>query len=196
MTKNANQSKPGILYGVGVGPGDPELIPLKAIRVLRSVDIIFTASSSKNDCSLALSIAKPYLPEQVPIRRLPFPMTFDSSDKMKAWEEHTRTMIRELEAGYTLAFLTLGDPLTYSTYGYIAKNMRRLAPHLKLETIPGITSYQACAAAINTPLVEGEEKLLILSGAKGGQGLGSLAREIDNVVFLKAYKHMTDIFRT
>ncbi len=193
MNGDYNQKTTGTLYGLGVGPGDPELMPVKATRILQAVDVIYTASSSKNEYSLAVNIARSYIPEHVPIRLLPFPMTQKSTEKEKAWEDNAKTMILELESGRNLAFLTLGDPLTYSTYGYIVKNIYRLAPDLSIETVPGITSYQAAAAAINTPLVEGEENLLLLSGVKGGHGLRSLTQGMDNIVFLKAYRHIDDI---
>lgn len=183
----------GTLYGIGVGPGDPELIPLKAIRILQEVDCIFSASSSKNDYSMAVRISWPHLPRDKPLKLLPFPMSLDQEVARKAWHEHADTILAELEAGNNAAFLTLGDPLTYSTYGYLLRIVQEKAPHTKIETVPGITSYQAGAAAVNTPLVEGEENLVLLSGVKGGDNLRRIAKESDNVVFLKAYKHLEDI---
>ena len=194
MTKT-QQSKQdtGTLYGIGVGPGDPELIPLKAIRVLQEVDCIFSASSSKNDYSMAVRIAWQHLPRDKPLKLLPFPMSQDQEVAKQAWKEHADTIVAELEAGRSAAFLTLGDPLTYSTYGYLLRIIQQKAPWTKIETVPGITSYQAGAAAVNTPLVEGEENLVVLSGVKGGDNLRRIAKESDNVVFLKAYKHLEDI---
>jgi precorrin-2/cobalt-factor-2 C20-methyltransferase len=92
-----------------------------------------------------------------------------------------------------VAFLTLGDPLTYSTYGYILRNIQVLAPQLDVITIPGITSFQAAAARLNRPLVEGEESLLVTSGAFGGNSLRRLAEKLENIVFLKAYRNVRDI---
>lgn len=191
-TKNDNTS-PGILYGIGVGPGDPELIPLKSIRILQEVNVVFSASSSKNDHSLAVTIAARHLPETADVRLLPFPMTMNRETVEQAWDEHARTVIAVLEQGRDAAFLTLGDSLTYSTFGYLLRTIKKCAPHITVRTIPGITSYQAAAAATNTPLVEGEENLLLLSGVKGGNGLRDKIRHVDNVVFLKAYKNIKDI---
>ncbi len=183
----------GTLYGIGVGPGDPELIPLKSVRILQEVDVIFTAASSKNEYSLAVTIAQPHLPETTDIKTLPFPMTKDPGITQQAWEENTGAIIAELEAGRDVAFLTLGDPLTYSTYGYILRNIQKLAPHLTAITIPGITSFQAAAARLNRPLVEGEESLLLTSGAFGGHQLRRLTEKLENVIFLKAYRNVRDI---
>lgn len=92
-----------------------------------------------------------------------------------------------------MAFLTLGDSLTYSTYGYVLRHIQDTAPHIAVLTVPGITSYQASAARLNAPLVEGEESLLVVSGAEGGDQLRRLAGKPENVVFLKAYRNVTDI---
>jgi precorrin-2/cobalt-factor-2 C20-methyltransferase len=188
-------TKTGTLYGIGVGPGDPELMTMKSVRILSRVHVIFTASSTKNDYSIAVNAATPYIPETTPVITLSFPMTKDKTATQKAWKSHADTIISHLEQGKDAAFLTLGDPMTYSTYGYILKNIQAAAPHLSIETVPGITSYQAAAARINTPLVEGEEALLITSGVKGGDRLREFADRAENIVLLKAYRNVKDISR-
>ncbi len=188
-----NSQKPGTLYGIGVGPGDPELIPLKAARILREVDIIFAAPSTKNDYSLAVSIAKHHIRPETPVMMLPFPMTKNREEAQTAWERNAAIIIEALEQGKNAAFITLGDSMTYSTYGYVLRHIRTAAPHLHIETIPGITSYQAAAARLNTPLVEGEEALLVLSGVKGGDRLREFCGKPENVVFMKAYRNVGDI---
>ena len=185
--------KTGILYGIGVGPGDPDLITMKAVKILRQVDIVFAAASTKNDHSLAVNIAREHIPDRAPVVRLKFPMTRDKSETRKAWKAHSQTIIAELEKGRNVAFLTLGDSMTYSTFGYILKYVQTIAPHLEVRTVPGITSYQAAAARLNTPLVEGEESLMVVSGAQGGHRLRELHGKPENVVFLKAYRNVTDI---
>ena len=185
--------KTGILYGIGVGPGDPDLITIKAAKILNQVDIVFAAASTKNDYSLAVDIAGEHIPESATVEMLRFPMTRDKNETRRAWKEHARRIIAELEKGQNVAFLTLGDSMTYSTYGYILKYVQTLAPHLEAQTVPGITSYQAAAARLNTPLVEGEESLMVVSGAKGGNRLRELCGKPENVVFLKAYRNVPDI---
>jgi len=178
---------------LGVGPGDPELITLKAARVLNSVDVVFAAASTKNSYSLAVTIAKPHIPDVTPIRMLRFPMTRDKEETEKAWHDHALTIIKELEQGHKVAFITLGDPMTYSTYGYILRSIQAMAPHWPVISIPGIASYQASAACLNTTLVEGEESLLITSGAKGGNRFRQLSEKPETVIFLKAYRNVQDI---
>jgi precorrin-2/cobalt-factor-2 C20-methyltransferase len=185
--------KIGIFYGLGVGPGDPEMITLKAARVLNTIDVVFAAASTKNAYSLALSIAKPHIPDLTPVRMLYFPMTQDQEEKEGAWAEHAQTIIDEMEKGHKVAFITLGDSMTYSTYGYILKYVQKMAPDYPVISVPGVTSYQAAAACLNTPLVEGEESLLLTSGAQGGDRLREFGTKPDSVVFLKAYRNVKDV---
>ena len=183
----------GTLYGIGVGPGDPDLLPLKSVKILQQVDIIFAASSTKNDHSQAVSVAAPHIPANSDVRLLPFPMTKNSADKEACWRDHALTIIAELAKGKDAAFLTLGDSLTYATYGYVLKYVLDLAPAAPVVTIPGISAYQAAAARINRPLVEGEESLLVVSGVEGGHRLRQFSQQVENVVFMKAYRNAADI---
>ncbi|MFH2091401.1 MAG: precorrin-2 C(20)-methyltransferase [Pseudomonadota bacterium] len=182
----------GKLYGVGVGPGDPELITVKAVRVIKEADIIFTAASSKNTYSLAVEIASPYIAPCAHIKQLSFPMTKDVKKAETAWIENARQIASVLKEGKTAVFLTLGDPTTYSTFGYILKKMKCIMPEADIETIPGITSFHAAAARLNRILVEGEQTLLITSGAFGGEPLRKTVG-VDNVAIVKVYKNIEDI---
>jgi precorrin-2/cobalt-factor-2 C20-methyltransferase len=187
------KTKTGTLYGIGVGPGDPDLITLKATKVLKQVDIVFAAASTKNQHSLAMNVARPHIPAAIPMELLHFPMTRDRSETRRAWEANARRIVGELEAGRNAAFLTLGDSLTYSTFGYLMKFVKAEAPHLDVQPVPGITSYQAAASRLNATLAEGEDALMVVSGATGGDRLRSLADKPETVVFLKAYRNLGDI---
>jgi precorrin-2/cobalt-factor-2 C20-methyltransferase len=183
----------GRLYGIGVGPGDPDLLTLKAVNVLQRVSVVFTAASTKNDYSLALEIARPHIPEDARVISLAFPMTQDIAAKQAAWAANADNVVEILQQGHDAAFLTLGDSLTFSTFGYLLRQIKERYPEVAVESVPGITSYQAAAAALNVPLVEGEESLLVLSGARGGQRLREQYHEADNVVFMKAYRNVPSI---
>ncbi|MEA3416502.1 MAG: precorrin-2 C(20)-methyltransferase [Thermodesulfobacteriota bacterium] len=186
--------KKGKLYGIGVGPGDPELIPLKSVRILKSVGIVFAAASSKNDYSYAMEIARPHLNEDTTVIRLSCPMITDIEKKRQAWQKNAKIVIEYLNQGKNAAFITIGDPLTYSTYSYLVREIQSLSPNTTINTIPGITSYQAAAALANTPLSEGDESLLILSGLKEKDQLKNLSGKVDNIILLKAYRNMEDIY--
>jgi precorrin-2/cobalt-factor-2 C20-methyltransferase len=183
------------LYGIGVGPGDPELMTIKAVKVLGHVDVVFTASSAKNSFSLAVEIARPHLPANVDVRNLSFPMTQDKDLLKSAWRENSEAILAVIDEGKDAAFLTLGDPMTYSTFGYILQDIREIRPDLPIVTVPGVTSYQAAAARMNVPLVEAEESLLLTSGAYGGGNVRKFSDCAENVVLLKAYKNVGDITR-
>jgi len=183
----------GKLFGIGVGPGDPELLTLKAVRMINEADVIFTAASTKNSYSLAVEIARPHIGKGATIRSLSFTMIKDKEKATAAWDNNARMIAEVLEQGKNAAFLTLGDPMTYSTYGYVLKSLKNVMPHAVVETVPGITSFHAAAARLNRTLVEAEESLLITSGAYGGEPLRKSMDGVENVVLLKAYKNTADI---
>jgi precorrin-2/cobalt-factor-2 C20-methyltransferase len=187
--------KTGTLYGIGVGPGDPELITLKALKVLQRVPHIFASCSTKNNYSLALNIVRSHL-NGAGLEHLPFPMTRDRRALEEAWEKNARRVLEVLGQGMDAAFVTLGDPLTYSTFGYLLKTLKRLQPDTPIITIPGITSYNAAAALSHIPLTEGEESFYVISGASGPGNLRKAIGQTDNVVVLKTYRHFQEIYHT
>lgn len=183
----------GTLYGIGVGPGDPELLTLKAVRVLGNVDVIFAAASTKNDYSTALSIAGPHLRKDVRVEQLGFPMTRDKAELQAAWDKNAAIVAESLRKGENAAFLTLGDPLTYSTFGYLHRTLLDLDPSLPVQIIPGITSFHAAAAKVGFILAESSQSLLVTSGVADMQRLESQLDAADNAVILKAYKNFDEI---
>jgi precorrin-2/cobalt-factor-2 C20-methyltransferase len=113
-----------------------------------------------------------------------------------AWEQNARRVLEVLQTGADAAFVTLGDPLTYSTFGYLLKTLKELDAGVRIVTIPGITSYSAAAALTHTPLTEGEESFYLISGAQGPDRLREVVDRADNIVMLKTYRHFADIYRT
>ena len=177
----------GTLYGIGVGPGDPDLITVKAVKVLGRVAVVFAASSTKNDYSLAQNIVQGHLAPETEVRQLPFPMTRNPEALKQAWEDNARQVLDVLNQGRDAAFITLGDPMTYSTFGYLVRTLAALKPDLPVETVPGITAYSAAAARVNMPLAEGRESLVVVSGVDEPEQIGSLLEYADNAVVLKVY---------
>lgn len=188
--------KNGTLYGIGVGPGDPDLITLKAVKVLRSVSAIFAAASPKNSHSLAEKIVSPHLNGEVPIFRLNFPMTRDKEKLRTAWQENARIVMKVLKKGQDAALITLGDPMTYSTFGYLMRTIRELAPAVPVKIIPGITSYHAGSASAGWVLAEGEESFAVISGALGSRKLREVIDHTDTVAMLKVYRNYKEITDT
>ncbi len=183
----------GILYGIGVGPGDPELITLKAVRALKSVSAVFAAASREGKESLAMQIAEPHLKESVSLNRLIFPMTGDKGKLRAAWENNARQILNILEMGMDAAFLTLGDPLIYSTFGYLIRSIQTIAPKAQIRAIPGVTSYQAAAACTGRVLVEGDETFTVVSGINDPESIWRILKYSESCVVLKAYRNFESI---
>lgn len=182
-------SSTGTLYAIGVGSGAPDLITLRAVNILSSVDVVLAAASPKNDASISLSIAQKYLPESTQILRLDFPMTQDQELLNSMWKKNTKITADILLSGKSAAFLTLGDPLIYSTFGYIMRNLQEEYPELPIEIVPGITSFQTAAAKTQTILCEGKESLTIVPGINSKQELKATLAKADSAVILKVYKN-------
>jgi precorrin-2/cobalt-factor-2 C20-methyltransferase len=183
----------GTLYGIGVGPGDPDLITVKAVKILQRVSCVFAAASPGNSHSLAEKTISPHLRKDTPVVRLDFPMTKDREILTTAWEENTRRILKVLETGEDAALITLGDPMTYSTFGYIMRTMSSGNPLVPIRVVPGITSFQAASAATGWVLAEGEESFTVISGAMGPDRLREALEHTDTVVILKVYRRYREI---
>ncbi len=179
----------GTLYGIGVGPGDPDLMTVKAVKTLAVVDRVFAASSTKNDASTALAIAQPHLAPKTDVVELGFPMTREQKELELAWTVNAQHVEAFLGTGQSAAFLTLGDPLLYSTFGYLLQTLTKKYPEIPVQIIPGVTSFQAAAARTKSILAESGQNLQVISGVCSEQKLRQLLNTSDNVVILKAYRN-------
>jgi precorrin-2/cobalt-factor-2 C20-methyltransferase len=157
--------KLGTLHGVGVGPGDPELITLRGVSTLARCRNVFVPKPERDSDSVALSIARQHVRPDAKIGELVFPMTSDPKDLDRRWEDSAQQVARVLERGEDACFLTLGDPLLYSTYIYLVRALRRLVPAVAVVTVPGIMAFAAAAALSNFALGEGKEPVSILPTA-------------------------------
>lgn len=148
-------------YGVGVGPGDPELLTLKAVRIIEECEVLAVPGRTKED-SVAYGIALAAVPEitQKETICIHMPMTKDEKKLKESHEAGAEQMIRLLEQGRSVAFLTLGDPTIYSTYLYLQKLVQEAG--YETEIISGIASFLAVGAALNIGLVENDEQLHII----------------------------------
>ncbi len=157
------ENKNAVFYGVGVGPGDPEDLTLKAVRILRECEVIVLPESPKEDCA-AYQIAVQAVPELEDKERiaLSIPMTRDQERLNRAYEEGFQRILPKLKEGKKTAFLTIGDPVIYSTY----TKLQQLAENENITTqiINGITSFCASAAALNIVLTAGNEQFHIIPG--------------------------------
>jgi precorrin-2/cobalt-factor-2 C20-methyltransferase len=152
----------GTLYGLGVGPGDPEWIPVKAVRILAACRYVFVPKSRAAGESVALDIARTYLRPDAVVHELTFPMSSDAGVLAESWRRAAEEVCRRLEQGDDAAFLTLGDPLLYSTYIYLLRGLRELRPEINVVTVPGITAFSAAAALANFPVGQGKQLVTIV----------------------------------
>ena len=182
----------GEFYGVGVGPGDNELITLKAVRIIKSVDCIFAPRADSKKSSLALDIVKDIASGKRVIEQI-YPMVRDKTKLESAWKDAANEIKAEIESGNNVAYLTIGDPLTFSTYCYLLQQLSKILPSQKIHTIPGITSYNAAASLANFSLIEQDEKLAIIPVSNEVSELRPVLKDFDTVVLMKVAKKLDEV---
>lgn len=181
----------GIFYGLGVGPGDPELLTLKAVNILKTVDVIAVPESKKESGSTALDIASPYLKADAEIIRLTFPMIKDIEARNTFRKNNALQIAALLESGKNVAFLTLGDPMLYSTYIYLLEHLinRGITP----VSVPGIYSFSAISNAMNIPLVKGDESMALICDFD--ENKNSYLSNFQTVVCMKVSAYSTELYK-
>ena len=182
----------GIFYGIGVGPGDPELLTVKAIKAIENVDVLIAPKTEKKEGSVALTVAKPYLKKDVEIVYQVFPMVKGfAENSTEAWEANKQEILALLQAGKNVAFLTIGDPMFYSTYIYIY----RLLEHedVEIKTIPGIPAFAAIGSQLGYPIVEGDDVLTVIPATASPEKVEKAMQAADNVVLMKVYKNFEEM---
>ncbi len=157
--------KRGVFYGVSVGPGDPELLTLKALRVLEACSVIAAPQTGSGD-TLAMDIVRQAVSlEGKPLLPLPFTMAQDPALRQEAHQRAAWEIENFLAAGRDVAMLNLGDVSIYATYGYLQKLLK--ARGYQTEMIPGVSSFCAAAARLGVDLVQGDEPLHLIPGHSG-----------------------------
>ena len=177
-------------YGIGTGPGDSTLVTIKAVNTIKMLDILYTPEPKKGGDGLALSIVKEYVPDTVEIKQRHFPMNNDSVEKMASWDAIAAEIKDDVKAGKEVGFITLGDPMIYSTYVYI---MERLMDEIEVETIPGISSFSNIASNQNFPLVMDTDPLMVIPCTMEEEKIDAALQTYDCFVLMKVYKNFKEI---
>ena len=187
----------GKFYGIGLGPGDPGLVTLKAADALRSVKAIYSVASRQSDRSISGRILDALPGITAERTELEFTMSKDFGERLARIDEHAALILAGIRRGEDAAFVTIGDPMTYSTCSYLLRALRRMEPELEYEIIPGVNSWSALAAATATALVEDREVLRIIPTAvpPESEKLAAMLQEHGTSVLLKCYRTREELVR-
>jgi precorrin-2/cobalt-factor-2 C20-methyltransferase len=181
--------KSGTLYGVGVGPGDPELVTLKALRILQTVPVLAWPAPEEGP-SLAREIVAQHLPgtqREIPIRMPLLPARFPAND---VYDKAAREIGAVLAAGDNVAVICEGDPFFYGSFMYL---FGRLAADYPVEVVPGVSSLTACAAALGTPLSAKNDVLTVVPGPLDAETMKQRLADADAAAIIKVGRHLEKI---
>lgn len=197
MSIETASSQTGRLYLVGVGPGDPELMTYKAVRILGNTKVWAVPMAKENGVSSALQIASNMVPSNGrKILELCFPMKKvflgqEADDQLlQAWRKSADEVITHLDQGKDVAFPTLGDATLYSTGFYLLAMIQERRPQTKVTVVPGITAMAACAASQSSPLALGDDVLAVVPAAFEDDRLRHILTTLDTVVLMKVHRRL------
>lgn len=176
----------GIFYGLGVGPGDPDLLTVKAYKVLQAADVIITPTKKMGKPSIAYRIVESHIAPGTDIVEMSFPMISLSKERdtlEKQWEANADAIEAMLNEGKNVVFLTLGDPMVFSTYSYIMEYLQQR--DMAIVTLSGIPSFCNLAAQINIPLTQGEESLGVVAMTQPIEEIRAILDAHKNIVIMK-----------
>ncbi|HIN34433.1 MAG TPA: precorrin-2 C(20)-methyltransferase [Dehalococcoidia bacterium] len=180
----------GTLFGVGVGPGDPELLTLKALRIIRAAAVICAPQSETRPDSYALGIIREYLDaDNQEVLRLTFPVD-DPEGAAGVWRSGADTLAQRLYGGQDVAFITEGDPMLFSTFIYMLEAMTAEHPSIPVEIIPGVSSVMAAAASSKVPLATHGQRLAVLPTVYGIDDLSEAIASYDTIVLMKVNREL------
>lgn len=182
----------GTLIGVGVGPGDPELVTVKGVRVLASADVVFVPVAPSGDEGYAERVVLAHT-DGDRVHRLVFALSNDADARNRSWDDAGAAVAEVVGTGRTAAFATIGDPNLYSTFTYLAHTVRSLVPGVVVETVPGITALQDLAARSNTVIAEGTQTVALLPFTAGAERLADALSAHDTVITYKGGRFLPEV---
>jgi precorrin-2/cobalt-factor-2 C20-methyltransferase len=176
----------GVFYSVGVGPGDPELMTRRAERILNEVDWIFLPSGARSGSSFVRRIVAPLGLPEGKFRPVSLCMSRDRTTDADAYARTAAAIVEELRQGKSVAWITEGDPLFYSTFVHLYEELCRY-PEIRIEIVPGVTSTSAAAARAGVPVARLDERVAIVPAAYGLERLPELLEQFTTVFLLKVH---------
>lgn len=176
----------GIFYGVGVGPGDPELITVKGLRLLQQVPVIYIPKSGEESGSFALTVVEGYLDRsRQEVIDLVFPMCKDREGMQPFWDRSSRLILDRLGQGLDVACICIGDPLFYSSFAHMMRKIAESDPEIVIRIIPGVSSISACTAVVNLPLVQAGERMAVIPATYDPEGIREVLLGFETIVLMK-----------
>lgn len=177
------------LIAVGVGPGDPELLTLKGARLIREADVVVTPIGDRSETSIAHGIIQDLVdPERQQLLTQVYPMKKDPAEMEASWQASAAEVAQLVRAGKTVVFITIGDPLLYSTFLYLYRILRADYPDVAIELVPGISSIFAAAAAAGVPLGLAADRIAVLPATFEEEKLRQTLVDFDTVVLMKVHR--------
>ena len=175
------------LIGIGVGPGDPDLLTVKAVKAIQNADVIMCPASAEDRPSIALSVISSLIDKSKnqEIIKLIFPMTKDKDILEAHWKTNAKIMAEKVLSGKNAVYLTVGDPYLYSTWIYMHRDISANYPDIKISVIPGIVSMFTFASKVGISIAEGAEKVAIIPSCYDLNSVKEIAKHSEVLVFLK-----------
>ena len=187
---------PGLI-GIGVGPGDPELLTVKAVNAIHNADIIMCPASKEDRPSIALSVVSSLIDKSKnqEIVKLIFPMTKDKDILEETWKKNAKIMAETVLSGKNVVYLTVGDPYLYSTWIYMHKDLKENYPDMKISVIPGIVSMFTFASKVGISIAEGAEKVAIIPSCYDLSSVKEIAKNSETMIFLKDGRYFDQVIQ-
>ncbi len=175
------------LICVGCGPGDPELLTVKAVNAIKNADVIMCPTSKEGKPSMALSVVSSLIDQQKKpeIVQLVFPMTKETDILKNTWEKNSEIIAEHSLLNKKVVYLTIGDPYLYSTWIYLHRELSIKHPEIKITVIPGIVSMFTFASKVGISLAEGAEKMVVIPSCYDLTTVKEIAKNCDTMIFLK-----------
>jgi len=184
------------LICVGCGPGDPELLTIKAVKAIKNADILMCPTSKEDKPSIALSVISSLIDVSQPkIVNLVFPMVKDKDTLESTWEKNAKTIANNVLSGKKVVYLTIGDPYLYSTWIYLHRKLQKKFPQIKITVIPGIVSMFTFASKVGISLAEGSEKMAVIPSCYDLSTVKEIAKNCDTMVFLKDGRYFDQVIQ-
>jgi precorrin-2/cobalt-factor-2 C20-methyltransferase len=181
------------LFCVGCGPGDPELLTVRAVNLIKNAEVIFAPTAREGKPSIALSVVEQYIDRPTKTVSLVFPMVKDRESLRDYWKRNADEIASAVRSGKKVVYLTVGDPALYSTWIYIHRELKKSHRDIEVEIVPGVASMFAIAARAKISLAEGDETVAVVPACYDMERVKKTANACDTMIFLKDGRYFDSV---